>query len=101
MFIQALFWASFLPWAVGLTTEQPQAPGRSFRIEIAANGTPSTVYKLWSTEAGVKKWFAPDARIDARVGGATKSSSIRSQTRTAPCGEPRVRALWSSYRRGS
>jgi Activator of Hsp90 ATPase homolog 1-like protein len=69
MFIQALIYTSFLLCAVGLTTEQLQAPGRSFRIEIAANGTPSEVFKLWTTEAGVKKWFAPGARIEARVGG--------------------------------
>jgi uncharacterized protein YndB with AHSA1/START domain len=52
-----------------MVAEQPQPPDRAFLIELVVSGTPSEVYKLWTTEAGLKKWFGPDARVEARVGG--------------------------------
>jgi uncharacterized protein YndB with AHSA1/START domain len=69
MLIQAWICAGLLSWVVGLVAEQPQQADRAIRIELVVSGAPSEVYKLWTTEAGLRSWFAPDARVDARVGG--------------------------------
>lgn len=34
------------------------------------NATPEEVWRAWTTSEGVKRFFAPDARIDLKIGGA-------------------------------
>ena len=68
-----LIYAVLLSSVVGLVAEQPQQTNRAIRIELVVSGAPSEVYTLWTDEAGLKKWFGPDARVDARVGGALRN----------------------------
>lgn len=39
-------------------------------LHIEAPASPETVWAAWTSETGAKTFFAPDARIDARIGGA-------------------------------
>ena len=41
---------------------------RTIRLEGVVDAPPSEVYRLWTTEEGVRKFFAPSARIGARPG---------------------------------
>ncbi len=43
--------------------------GRTIFLEAHINAPPAAVFRLWTTPEGVKKFFAPDAKIDPRVGG--------------------------------
>jgi len=43
---------------------------RAIRHEIVVNATPEQVWQAFTTVAGVKAFLCPDARIEARVGGA-------------------------------
>jgi uncharacterized protein YndB with AHSA1/START domain len=38
-------------------------------LEATVHAPPSEVFRLWTSSEGVKKFFAPDARIDAQPGG--------------------------------
>jgi uncharacterized protein YndB with AHSA1/START domain len=38
-------------------------------LEATVSAAPEVVYRLWTTDEGVRKFFAPEARIDARRGG--------------------------------
>jgi uncharacterized protein YndB with AHSA1/START domain len=42
---------------------------RTIRYEVIADVTPDEVYRMWTTPEGVRRFFAPAARIDARPGG--------------------------------
>jgi uncharacterized protein YndB with AHSA1/START domain len=42
---------------------------RTVRLEATVDAPPAEVYRFWTTVEGVKRFFAPDARIDARPGG--------------------------------
>ena len=42
---------------------------RTVRLGTTVDASPAEVYRLWTTADGVKRFFAPDARIDARPGG--------------------------------
>jgi uncharacterized protein YndB with AHSA1/START domain len=42
---------------------------RTVRLETTVDASPAEVYRLWTTADGVKRFFAPAARIDARPGG--------------------------------
>ncbi len=42
---------------------------RTISLEVTLDAPPTDVYKLWTTDDGVKKFLAPAAHIDARVGG--------------------------------
>ena len=42
---------------------------RTIFLEAIVAAPPSTVFELWTSRDGIKKFFAPDARIDASVGG--------------------------------
>jgi uncharacterized protein YndB with AHSA1/START domain len=42
---------------------------RTVFLEAIVAAPPSTVFELWTSRDGIKKFFAPDARIDASVGG--------------------------------
>jgi uncharacterized protein YndB with AHSA1/START domain len=43
--------------------------GRSIQLDAELDAPPGVVFELWSTPAGVRRFFAADARIDPRVGG--------------------------------
>jgi len=42
---------------------------RTIFLEAIVAAPPSTVFELWTSKDGIKKFFAPDARIDAAAGG--------------------------------
>lgn len=42
---------------------------RIIKAEIVVAATPERVWDAWTTEAGVKSFFAPACNIDIRVGG--------------------------------
>lgn len=42
---------------------------RTVQLEVTVDCPAAEVYRLWTTAEGVKSFFAPDARIDARPGG--------------------------------
>lgn len=42
---------------------------RTVACEVTVQASPHEVYRMWTTEDGVKSFFAPDAHIDARPGG--------------------------------
>ncbi len=69
MLIQALVCATLFSTVGVLVAQQGQTTDRTIRIELVVGRAPSEVYKLWTTEAGVTKWFAPAAHVDPRVGG--------------------------------
>jgi len=46
------------------------AAERSIDKEIVVAATPEQVWSAWTTRDGIVGFFAPDAEIDARVGGA-------------------------------
>ena len=57
--------------AFGLGTAPPEEPGpaRPILVEAVVEAPPAEVFQLWTTPAGVQKFFAADARIDPRTGG--------------------------------
>ena len=42
---------------------------RTIFLEAMVAAPPAAVFKLWTSDDGIKKFFAPAARIDAKVGG--------------------------------
>jgi uncharacterized protein YndB with AHSA1/START domain len=50
-------------------TEGKIKTDRTIELETTVEASPAEVYHLWTSVDGVKKFFAPDARIDARPGG--------------------------------
>lgn len=42
---------------------------RTIFLDATVNASPAEVFQLWTTADGVRKFFAPDARIDGKVGG--------------------------------
>lgn len=42
---------------------------RTIQLETIVEASPAEVYHLWTSVDGVKKFFAPDAHIDAEPGG--------------------------------
>jgi uncharacterized protein YndB with AHSA1/START domain len=42
---------------------------RTIRYEATVQASPQEVYRLWTTPEGVRRFFAPDAVIDAQPGG--------------------------------
>ena len=42
---------------------------RTVHFDAIVEAPPSEVYQLWTSADGVKKFFAPEAKIDARIGG--------------------------------
>ena len=69
MFIQAFICLALMSATNRLAAQQPQRADRTVRIELVVDRAPSEVYSLWTTEDGLRKWFAPEARVDARAGG--------------------------------
>ena len=52
----------------GAATGEPAAE-RQIRVAVTVAATPEEVWKVWSTDQGVRSFFAPGARIDLRVDG--------------------------------
>ena len=46
------------------------AAERAIEKEVVVAAAPEQVWDAWTTRAGIVSFFAPDAEIDARVGGA-------------------------------
>jgi uncharacterized protein YndB with AHSA1/START domain len=46
------------------------AAERAIDKEVVVAATPAQVWEAWTTRTGITSFFAPDAEIDARVGGA-------------------------------
>jgi uncharacterized protein YndB with AHSA1/START domain len=46
-----------------------QRPERSVRAAILVHSSIDNVWKAWTTEAGIRSFFAPDCKIEAQVGG--------------------------------
>ena len=54
---------------LGVSVSQPQDLDRIIREEIVVNANIDAVWAAWTTEDGVKTFFAPDCHIDLRVDG--------------------------------
>jgi uncharacterized protein YndB with AHSA1/START domain len=51
------------------TAAAPPPDARSIHQEVDLAAPPERVFQLWTTLEGVRRFLAPDARIDPRVGG--------------------------------
>jgi uncharacterized protein YndB with AHSA1/START domain len=51
------------------TSAVAQQSERTIRAEIVVNKNIDSVWKAWTTEEGVKTFFAPDCHVDARANG--------------------------------
>lgn len=60
-----------LPLSVfaGTLPEGKNKTGKQIHAEVVVKASPETVFKLWTTNEGVKKFFGLDAEIEKRVGG--------------------------------
>jgi uncharacterized protein YndB with AHSA1/START domain len=47
-----------------------QAQERALQKEVTVSAPIDAVWQAWTTRAGIESFFAPEAEIDARVGGA-------------------------------
>ena len=64
------FTRQFLFAVTVLTLAAPtHAAERSIDKEIVVTATPEQVWSAWTTREGITSFFAPDANIEARVGG--------------------------------
>ena len=50
-------------------TAMAQKPERSVRAQILVHANIDNVWKAWTTEAGIKSFFAPGCSVAAQVGG--------------------------------
>ena len=57
------------------------AAERSIDKSIVVPATLDQAWDAWTTREGITSFFAPDARIEPKVGGAFRSISIRSRSR--------------------
>ena len=65
MTIKAFLFAAFVAFACGA----PAAAERAIDKQVVVNAPIADVWNAWTTTEGVKTFFAPDARVEARVGG--------------------------------
>ena len=63
-------WAAVWATAIGLALSPLQAAERAIdkSMVVAADG--DAVWAAWTTSAGITSFFAPEAEVEARVGGA-------------------------------
>lgn len=62
--------AAWLALAVlGALPATGSAQDRHLRVEVTVPGTPDTLWPLWSTDDGVRSFFAPGSHIEARPDG--------------------------------
>jgi hypothetical protein len=57
------------PPATAALMEGNKTTDRTIHLDTFVDLSPSEVFRLWTSVDGVKKFFAPEARIDARPGG--------------------------------
>lgn len=50
-------------------TPSSHAAERAIEIEMTVSADIAEVWTVWTTSEGIKSFFAPDARVDLRVGG--------------------------------
>ena len=61
---------AFAVGALAIVGSVVHAAERAIDKEIVVAATPEQVWNAWTTREGITSFFAPDARIEARVGGA-------------------------------
>ena len=49
--------------------EGKQKTDRTIFLEATVDAPPAEVFRLWTSEDGIRKFFAPAARVEASVGG--------------------------------
>lgn len=67
--VYLLVWLTFLFIIVPMTSLAVQDE-RYIHVEIVVNGNIEDVYKAWTTEEGIKSFFAPECKIEPKVDGA-------------------------------
>lgn len=67
-----------------LETDMSMNPDRAIAGEAVVNAPLSEVWKVWTTEEGVRSFFAPECSIDLRVDGSFELYFL-------PDGEPGLR----------
>jgi uncharacterized protein YndB with AHSA1/START domain len=55
--------------SVGNLMAGKQKTDRTILLEAIVDAPPSEVFRLWTSEDGIRKFFAPAARVDATAGG--------------------------------
>jgi uncharacterized protein YndB with AHSA1/START domain len=60
---------ALLPFLLATLMAGKERTDRTIRYEVTVEASPDAVYRSWTTAEGVRLFFAPDARIDARPGG--------------------------------
>ena len=63
--------AAFALLAIGLADsgEPRQKTDRAIVVETVVEAAPAEVFRLWTTDDGIRNFFAPDGHVEARVGG--------------------------------
>ncbi|OYT90998.1 MAG: hypothetical protein CFE43_15415 [Burkholderiales bacterium PBB3] len=61
-----LCWGFCLAWGMGAAVA---APERLVTKTVVVNATLDQTWDAWTTRAGITSFFAPDAKVEARVGG--------------------------------
>jgi uncharacterized protein YndB with AHSA1/START domain len=56
--------------AVLLWASSADAQERQIKVSVDVSATPEQVWRLWTSDEGVRSFFAPDSRIEPRVDGA-------------------------------
>lgn len=64
-----VFGLSLALLAILSACSEPAAPERMITEKITVNASVDDVWKAWTTSDGIKTFFAPDAIVEARVGG--------------------------------
>jgi uncharacterized protein YndB with AHSA1/START domain len=59
-----------LAWTLGPDPAARPLCGRLVERTATVAAPPAAVYEAFTTEAGIKTFFAPEARVDLRIGGA-------------------------------
>lgn len=68
--ILARHWTLVLAWLLGLACAGASAGERAIDKQIEVPASLDATWAAWTTREGIVSFFAPDAQVDARVGGA-------------------------------
>jgi uncharacterized protein YndB with AHSA1/START domain len=58
-----------LPLILFMTSVRILSAERAIELDVTVAADPARVWETWTTTEGVKTFFAPDARVELRVGG--------------------------------
>lgn len=58
-----------LPALLLMTSARLLSAERAIELDVTVAAEPARVWEAWTTTEGVKTFFAPDARVELRVGG--------------------------------